>query len=93
MSEEIAGYHKKDYFKTVFINFLEELTKTWIDTLFSMYSATKFLFEVSISVLNKLILLFRHNFMICSYKWKYPASDFVKIDHQKSPLLKTRFYL
>ena len=68
MSEEIGRHHKKDCFITFFINFLEELTKTRIYTLFNMYSATKLLFEVSISVLNKLIPLFRHNLMICSHR-------------------------
>ena len=68
MSLEIAGQHKKDCFKTLFINFLEELTETRIDTLFRMYSATKLLFEVSVSIWHKLILLFRHNFMICSQR-------------------------
>ena len=68
ISEEIAGHHKKDCIRTLFINFLEELTKILIDTLFSMYSATKLLYEVSISVLNKLILSFRHSFTICPHK-------------------------
>ena len=65
MSEEIAGHHKKDCFGTFFSNFLEELTKTktWICTLFSMYSEIKLLFEVSIAVLNKLT---RYFLMICS---------------------------
>ena len=62
----------------LFINFLEELTKTWINTLFSIYSATKLFFQLFISVLHKVILLFRHKFMICSRKWIYPASNFCK---------------
>ena len=68
MSEELVGHRKKDCVETLFINFFEEITQTWIDTLFSTYFAIKLLFEVSLSVVNKLILSFCHNFMICSQR-------------------------
>ena len=45
-----------------------------------MYSATNLYSEVSVSVLHKLILLFRHNFMTCS---RFLTS--VKTDHPKIP--------
>ena len=64
MSQEIAEQNKNDCIRMLFINFLEELTKTRTNTLFSIYSATKLLFEVFIFVLHKLILFFRHKFMM-----------------------------
>ena len=68
MIRKLLDSIKRTVSERFFINFLEEVTKTRIDTLFSIYSAIKLLFEVFISVLHKLISLFRHKFMICSRK-------------------------
>ena len=73
----------KGLFQNVFINFLEELTKTWTNTLFSIYSVTKLLFQIFIFVLHKLVLSFRHKFMMWSRKWIYPNLTNVKIDDPK----------
>ena len=56
---------------------------------FNMYSETKLLIVISISVLHKLILLFRHNFMTDEYTLHLTS---VKIDHPKSASLETKFY-
>ena len=48
-----------------------------------MYSATKLLFEVPISVLHKFIQSFRHNFMlVCIDEYTLNLTS-VKIDHPK----------
>ena len=83
----------KGLLQNVFINFLEELTKTWINTLFSIYSVTKLLLQIFNFVFHKLVLSFRHKFMMWSRKWIYPNLTNVKIDDPKIETLFLSRYI
>ena len=79
MSEKSFWTSQKGLCQKAFHKFLEELRKTRIDTFLTCVVCT----EVLISVLNRFILSFRHNFIICSQNTLHETS--VKLNIQRKP--------